>query len=676
MKSKVAILSAIVFWATLAGAQPFSGKFRLPSLISSHMVLQQKSKAKLWGYARPGTRVNIMASWKASATAIADANGNWITTIQTPKAGGPFDISLRTTDTSLALKDVLIGEVWFCSGQSNMEMPMAGWPPTDTIIGGKAALAAANNQQIRLFNIRREVAFKPLPDCNGNWEPCDSNSLKPFSATGYFFGKKLFDQLQIPIGLIESSWGGTPAEAWISQNSLKNDIDFRDACSKMKDAGPELAQFMDWVKSHPAVYAHEGNEEQRWENLYFNDLQCGKSAFDDSRWPVMKLPQRFEQTKVGEFDGAIWYRKSIQLPESFSNTELLLSLGPIDDMDRVYINGQLIAVSEKPGLWQTKRLYSVPSGVVKPGVSQIAVRVMDTQGGGGMWGAADEMYLSLKQSTVDEKISLAGDWKYLPVAEWLGNCFYIYSISDQEFFKQNRPAQLNSQTPTVLFNGMVNPAVNYTTKGAIWYQGESNVGRAKQYARIFPMLINDWRRAWQNPVMAFYFVQLAPWINSGVSNTELPELREAQTTALRLPNTGMAVTLDIGNLNNIHPGNKKDVGDRLARLALAKNYSVNIACEGPALVSHKMQGKNMILTFDKVYKGLRLENLNVGEFEIAGSDLKFLPATARIKGINQVILSSEKVPVPAAARYCWRNGSIATLFNSVGLPAPPFRTDR
>ncbi len=641
----------------------------LPSLISDNMLLQQKTDAKIWGKAAQGQKISVTASWNTNGQTKAGKDGKWSVSLPTPGAGGPYTITISAKDTSITIKDVLVGEVWFCSGQSNMEMPIAGWPPVDTIMHSAKTIASSSVPEIRLFIVQRKISGEPLEDCTGRWEVSSPSTVLQFSATAYFFGKKLYDEMHVPIGLIESAWGGTPAESWISSGSLENADEFVTDINAIKDSAFLLNEYQIWLNEHKQLEIKPGGEDQ-WKNLSFNDNNVPSTEFNDSKWPAMTLPKQFESA-VGEFDGAIWFRKTVEIPQSMAGKDLVLSLGPIDDMDRAYFNGELVGSNEISGFWQVDRNYNIPAAIIKEGNNTISVRVLDNQGGGGIWGVPGKMKLSLK-SNASVSIPLEGDWKYQPVAELIGNKFFIFDLSKNEFFTRKRPKSLGPTTPTVLYNGMVNPVLPFQIKGAIWYQGEGNVGRAAQYARIFPIMIQNWREAWGIKDFPFYFVQIAPYVYSNVDSAESAFLREAQEKALQLPNTGMIVTSDIATVMNIHPPFKKEVGERLANLALAKDYGMKIPISGPVYKSMSIDGNVIKISFDKIEGGLVAKETNLSEFEIAGKEGKYVKASAKIVN-NEVMVSSMAIRDPVSVRYCWRNGAVASLFNSAGLPASQFR---
>jgi sialate O-acetylesterase len=666
---KQSILGFFILIA-LTGCGKKSANLELPSLIGDNMILQQKTDIEIWGKASPGYKIDVSASWKTKGEAVSGEDGKWSVLLATPEAGGPYTITIAAKDTSLTINNVLIGEVWVCSGQSNMEMPLAGWPPNDTVMYSAQTIASASVPEIHLFNVQRKVSGEPLDDCIGIWEVCSPATVSQFSAAAYFFGNKLHDDLKIPVGLIETAWGGTPAEAWMSSEVLENAGEFVSEIKGIKESIPRLAEYQSWLDGHKQMIADKSGEEQ-WKDLIFNDENVPSTEFDDSNWPEMKLPGQFESV-TGDFDGVVWFRKKVEIPEKMAGMDLSLMLGPIDDMDRTYFNGKLVGSHEVSGFWQAERNYEVPKDLVKAGTNTIAVRVLDTQGGGGIWGKPGSMKLTMKDDK-QVQISLDGDWKFQPVAELIGNTFYILDLTKNEFSKVKRPKTIGASTPTSLFNGMINPLIKYPVKGAIWYQGEANVGRAEQYSKIFPLMIRNWRDAWKIEDLSFYYVQIAPYVYGGVDSTESAYLREAQEKALQLPNTGMAVTLDIATVMNIHPPFKKEVGERLANFALAKNYGKDVKFQGPVYKSMKADGRTIKVQFDYIENGLTAKDGTLSEFEIAGKNGKYYKAAAKIVN-NEVWVTSPKVAEPLSVRYCWRNGASASLFNSAGLPALQFRT--
>lgn len=644
----------------------------IPAVFSDNMVLQQNTEVNFWGKAEPGFQINITGSWGSSVNTVVNATGTFNAKLKTPVAGGPYQVYLQIGDTTVIYKNVLIGEVWICSGQSNMEMPLMGWPPNDLIQGSDEAIKNAENKNIRLFTVARAISNEEEFNCIGTWDELTPKTAAGFSATAFFFGEKLYEELKIPIGLIHSSWGGTPAEAWTSSRYLKSMNDFTNILNEIEKSKDELKNYNKWLESHRIIDFKNLKSEKKWQDLSFEDEKCSEVDFDDSNWKLMNLPVLWESTEVGNFDGAIWFRKSIEIPDEWKNQDLILSLGPIDDMDRTFINGELIGKYEDEGFWQTDRVYKIPKELVKSNKVVIAVRVIDNQGGGGIWGTKDKM--TIHPENMEKVISLAGDWKYLPVAEYRAQRFYVFGCTKNDFYeKPKMKIDISAYTPTTLYNAMIHPLIPYNIAGAIWYQGESNAGNPKQYETLFPLMIMNWRSDWNEGDFPFYFVQIAPYDYGEQTHSEL--LREAQLKTLSLKNTGMAVTLDIGNPKNIHPGNKKDVGERLALWALAKNYNKKKCFSGPIYKSMKIQNDKIILTFDYAKSGLVIKDPNVeNNFIIAGKDKVFKKAKVKIEG-DKLIISNDEIKNPVAVRYAFTNISEGTLFNKEGLPASSFRTD-
>ena len=348
------------------------------------MLLQQKTVAKIWGKANPGQKIKVAASWNLVAKTVSAKDGKWSVNLSTPGAGGPYTVTISAADTTITINNILVGEVWFCSGQSNMEMPLAGWPPSDTIMHSSSAIASSSIPEIRLFNVEKRLSGEPLEDCSGKWEICTPETVRQFSATAYFFGRKLHNELNIPIGLIESAWGGTPSESWTSFGSLEKTGEFASILKSIKESEPLIAEYTTWLNTLKQVDTKSAGTGQ-YKDLDFNDDNMPSPDFNDEGWSYMVLPTEFE-TAIGDFDGAIWFRRKIEIPQNMEGKDLILSLGPVDDMDRTYFNGKLVGATEESGLWQTDRNYDVPASLVKAGDNLIAVRVLDTQGGGGIYG--------------------------------------------------------------------------------------------------------------------------------------------------------------------------------------------------------------------------------------------------------------------------------------------------
>jgi len=648
----------------------------MPSIFGSNMVLQQHSEVSFWGKAIPNSKVSITASWDQSVKTNSSKDGSWVMKLPTPEAGGPYYIEVKSNDDEIKYENVLIGEVWLCSGQSNMEMPLKGWLPQSPVFDSEEAIANSDNSQLRLFTVERAYSSEPQSDCEGIWVESNPKTASKFSATAYFFGKKLSEELNIPIGLIHSSWGGTPVESWTSKRYLQNIDKYKDLLANMKDYTAELKLYLKWLKDHRTIDVSQKDEESRWQDLDFSDSDLSAADYNTNGWNEMELPGLWEGSDKmsNSFDGVVWYKKDITILADWVSQDLVIELGPIDDMDMTYVNGIKVGEITVNGFYNKDRIYSIPADCVKSENINISIRVIDTQGGGGLFGKEEQLNIHPKESK--EKISLTGNWKYLPVAEYRNSKFYLFDIGSQEYFSHPKVTfETSAYTLTSLYNGMINPLIPYTLRGVIWYQGEANVGDAKGYERLFPLMINNWRDDWGLGNFPFYYVQIAPYNYGPGIRSQSQKLRDAQRKSLSVLNTGMVVTLDIGNPNDIHPGDKKDVGNRLASWALAKTYDVhNVDFSGPLYRSMKVENNKAIVTFDYADKLVYKPEVGTAKFWIAGNDKDFKVAEVVIDD-NKLILVNSNVTKPIAVRYGWSNTSAATLFDESGLPASSFRTD-
>ena len=533
-----------------------------------------------------------------------------------------------------------------------MEMALAGWGKIDNY---QEEIANANFSNIRILKVDRAMSTKTNDTfLSDGWQECSSESIAEFSAVAYFFGRHLGEKLDVPIGLIQSAWGGTVVEAWTSGGSLKQIPEFTDIVAKLEiDLGSNEAND-DSIKKLMNKWPDEIEKLLTKSDYYKKGFQ--NANFPSNKLKKMNLPVVWEDTGL-EVDGVVWFTKSVNIPKDWDNKDLILSLGRINDFDITWFNGKKVG----RGINATDlREYKIPSSLVKVGINKIVVQVLDIGNVGGIYGPAEKM----KISTLNKTISLTGDWNYLidPV-----------KLKVPPMPKMN----LGPNRPTVLYNGMINPLLPYGIRGAIWYQGESNAERAYQYRTLFKTLINDWRTAWNQGNFPFLFVQLANFkriIDQPVDDA-WAELREAQSMALELENTGMAVAIDIGDAIDIHPKNKQDVGKRLALNAIAKVYDHDIAFSGPVYQSMNISGNKVRLKFTNTNDGLRIKNSNVLKgFAIAGQDQKFRWAKAKIEG-NEVVVWNSKIKNPVAVRYAWASNPVCNLYNGADLPASPFRTD-
>lgn len=631
-----------------------TAQLKLPALINDHMVLQQETSVPLWGWDKPGQKIQTSGSWSnTSYTAVTGSDGTWKVSVQTPSAGGPYTIEISGSEL-VTIEDVLLGEVWLCSGQSNMEMPLKGWP-NQPVTASEKFISEADYPQMRLFTVPRKIAYQPLEDCSGNWTVTTPESAADFSATAYFFGLRIHQQLDIPVGLIHSSWGGTPAEAWTSGEFMENIEEF----SAGKDFDPELYR-QKKLKNYQLAQAD-------WlKQLGFTPTQEAPEwtlpDFKADGWGTVAVPASWDDTRtIGQFEGTIRLRFEVSIPNSWRKKETILDLGPIDEMDMTWVNGVLVGSHLDIYDWATPRSYKIPKGTLKKGTNVISVLVANTSGLGGINGQAIDLKI-YPEGNQRDGVSLAGSWKFM---------------KEEQFTSLLPMPACNNcsdyQSPTVLYNGMIAPLIPYRIKGAIWYQGESNRYDGKLYGKLFPNMIANWRNDWGIGDFPFYYVQIAPYSYRDDYSTGL--LREAQLNTMKVPNTGMVVTMDIGSLTTIHPPDKRNVGLRLAAWALGRDYGFsNLQYSGPVYKAWSKEEDKIRIFFHQTCGGLRSEGGPLKHFMIAGKDMKFVPATAIIEK-NTVLVYAEDVPDPVAVRFGWNHTDETNLFNGAGLPASSFRTD-
>jgi sialate O-acetylesterase len=641
-------------------ASPAWADVRLPALIRSGMVLQRDAKIDLWGWAEPAEKVHIAFRGSTVHTE-ADRNGRWSMSLGPYAAGGPHELTV-TGRNVIVLRDVLIGDVWLASGQSNMEWPLRA-PAGYSVNNAQQEITGAHFPQVRLFAVENDAAPRPKDDViSQGWRAATPETVVDFSAVSYLFARELHQRYAIPIGIIESDWGGTVAETWVSADGLRNFPEFHKAMQSLPRVKPEARAAYERYKREMAAWykAHEG--EDRGQRIWADP------KFDDSLWPQVEVPRPASAcgSDLGGFGGVLWLRKSVTVSPEQAGVDAVLHLGrPIQD-DTTYFNGEKVGEMQGSG---KPRHYTVPGKYVRAGENVIAMRVVGfvtpDLGCTGMY-LADGM--TIETGAVSQ--SLTGMWRQQP-----GPDLRDFPVASVETLAA-RPA---ASAPTVLYNGMINPLVPYRIKGVIWYQGESNAidRRAVQYRTLFPALIEDWRRHWGYQ-MPFLFVQLAGFGPDGPEPAESvwAELREAQSMALTLPGTGMATAIDIGDEHDIHPGNKQDVAHRLVLAAARVAYGEDIVHCGPTYRSMNVEGRQIRITYSCLGSGLLVKDKfgYARGFQIAGIDGKFHWAQARREG-DDFLIFSDSVTQPVAVRYDWGNTPDGNVYNKEGLPALPFRTD-
>ena len=619
---------------------------KLPRLISDGMVLQRDTKVKIWGWSAVNEKISISFKENTYHTSAND-KGEWSVILSNLKPGGPFSMTIKASN-SITIQNILVGDVWLCSGQSNMELSMKRVSPIY-----ETEIAQSENPSIRQFTVPQKYNFNtPEKDLeSGNWIPANPNSILNFSATAYFFAKELYERNHIPIGLINASLGGSPVESWISEDAIKEFPVHYNEAQRFKD--------------HALINQIESQDKTRIDAWYGQLWQSDEGYKDPlnpwyhpdlntSEWKTMKIPGYWKDGELGPINGSIWFKKDLNIPPSIAGKQAKLILGRIIDADSVFINGVFVgSISYQ----YPPRRYNIPSGLLKEGKNDITIRVISNIGNGGF--VLDKDYKLLVE---DQTIDLRGEWKYRLGAK-------MNPLESQTFIRWK---------PVGLYNAMISPLLNYSIKGAIWYQGESNTGRPVEYLKLFPALITNWRDKWNHGNFPFLFVQLPNYMEAKnePSESNWALLREAQLKTLALPNTGMAVAIDTGEWNDIHPLNKKDVGKRLALAAQGIAYgNKKIVYSGPIYKSMKIDGNKIIITFTNTGSGLTAKGGELKYFSVKGTDNKFVWAKAKIEN-NKLVVWCENIPNPIAVRYAWAdNPEGANLYNKEGLPASPFRTD-
>lgn len=633
-KNFIKILALLLFTLSIF----IEAKIKLPALVSDGMILQRNQKLNIWGKADAGEKVEVNFLNKKYTTA-ADQSGNWKIILPEQKAGGPYTMTIN----EIVLKDILIGDVWLASGQSNMELPMRRLTPLYA-----NEIKDADNQNIRFFTVPQKYNFKsPQTDLEGGkWEATTPQTILNFSGVAYFFAKELSRKNKVAVGIIHSSLGGSPIQAWMDENSLKKYPEYLDEAKKWQNddlikstESNEQALSKAW---YTELDQSDAGLKQHWENFDFND----------SDWKTMQIPGSWED-KEGSFDGSVWFRKEIQLNKSQAGKAAFLNLGRIKDADVTYVNGIKAGnvTYEYPPRW-----YDIPAGVLKEGKNIIAVRISNGSGRG-QFIADKPYYLEI----YGNKIDLKTEWKYKVGAK-------MQRLAPGQTFIRWKP--------TGLYNAMINPLINYNIKGAVWYQGESNTGKPNEYGDLLTTMITDWRNKWNQKDLPFFTVQLANFMEPQAQpvDSKWAELREQQRqVSLKVPNTGLAVIIDIGEWNDIHPLNKKTVGERLALQALKVADKKNIVADGPVYESMKIEGNKMILSFKNGTNDFAPVSELKG-FAIKGKDGKYAWAKAKTEGKN-IIVWNDSISNPVSVRYDWADNPDGTLKNKTGLPASPFTTE-
>jgi sialate O-acetylesterase len=634
----------------LSSQQQLQAQIKLPRIVSDSMILQRDVKLKIWGWAGAGEKINLRFNGKSYKTK-ADAAGNWQVQMAPMKAGGPYTMDITGTN-KISLKEILIGDIWLCSGQSNMEHYMA---QHEVLYADE--IARVNYPQIRQFKVFTNAKIDgPQNDVlPSSWKWANPENIRSFTAVGYFFAKELYEKYHVPVGIINSSVGGTPIEAWTSEEGFKAFPEILNTIKKNKDTAylNSFTRRFSGGPRGPRISQDKGlNGAQPWYDI--NYIPKG--------WKTIAIPGYWEDQGVKDLNGVVWYRREVDIPASMTGKPAKVFLGRIVDADVLYINGKQVGTTT---YMYPQRRYAVPSDLLKAGKNIFVVKVTNNNGKGGF--VPDKPYFIFSGT---DTIDLKGYWQY-KVGE-------VYMPREGFGGGGGGPVAAQNQ-PTALYNGMIAPVTNYALKGFLWYQGESNAGRPQEYAKLQPAQIADWRTKWNMGELPFLFVQLPGFMdyNYVPSESNWAVFRESQLSALSVPATGMAVAIDLGEWNDIHPDNKKDVGKRLVLAARKIAYNEDIVYSGPLLKSSAVVNNRIELTFSNTGSGLITnDGEELSEFAIAGADKKYVWAKAKIEG-DKIIVWSDEIKTPAFVRYAWSDNPVnPNLFNKEGLPASPFSTDK
>jgi len=619
-----------------------NAQIKTPHIFSNHMVMQRNAAIPVWGTA-PANKLITLEMNGLKAETLSDATGKWKASLPPFEAGGPYTLTIKqngNASATITFTDILIGDVWLASGQSNMEwqVQQAKDAPLE--------IKNANYPNIRYFKVPHNKSLKPENDTqNSSWQVCDTNSVKTLSAVAYYFSRELNTDLKVPIGIVQTTWGGTPVEAWTSREVL-----LASPITRQRVLNNDTLTTAHFVKDSTDLIKF-------WDNVYHPKNEADKNislpSFDDSKWAELDMPKTFKDWGIPFYEGMVWLRKQVNVPASFAGKDLTINLGHPEMNYSLYFNGHEICKT----VWNANlsHSYTIPAALVKDGVNTIAVRMAVLWGGGGFNPPAAQMYLT--DGTTN--ITLTGSWKY------------------QKNLEPSLPKIYNYQYyPTYLFNAMVNPVIPYGLKGFIWYQGEANDSAAYNYRTLLPLMMNDWLVRFQQGYLPFLIVQLPNYMKAKdePSESQWAEMREAQWIASRQPNSGLVCTIDIGNPDNIHPINKQPVGHRLALVAKKSVYGIDCIAEGPVYESFKVDGKTIRIHFKSASPLTIKGSKELKGFAIAGADKHFYWAEAKIEG-NDVIVKCKEVQQPVAVRYNWADNPNGNLFNNNDLPAIPFRTD-
>ena len=624
-------------------SQSIRAEIKLPGYFTDNMMLQRDMPIKIWGWGNRYETVTVSIHDQKVNTR-CKKDGTWEIILSPIPYGGPYSLTVQGKENSIKIENILIGDIWLCSGQSNMEWTV------EQSANSKQEVQNANYPEIRALKVPKSIKNSPQDNFNAQWEICSPSTVGAFSGIAYYYARALYKEVQIPIGIINASWGGTDIETWISDEAFT-----------ALPSNVQKQYNMEVVNNLEEYIRQNKGQKQAFLDAMENDPGINNQwfipGFNTVAWEEMKVPGEWGTTPLSLIDGHVWFKYDLNLTCTEAGRPATLSLGTIDDADITWVNGTKVGNASG---WDTPRIYSIPPGILKEGSNNITVRVTDNGGSGGMWGQEADIYLEIDNT----RHSLAGNWKYqMSVAN---ADYHVLDIT---------PNMVHSS----LYNTMIHPLTPFRIKGVIWYQGENNVGAGYDYRTLFQTQIKDWRTRWGYE-LPLYWVQLANLYPEDTTpvGSSWAELRESQAMTLELPHTGQATIYDIGDAYSIHPTNKQEVGRRLSLIALHKDYGRDsLVYSGPTFQNVSFKENTAVITMNTYGSQLTIHNKYgyLEGFSIAGEDRKFVWAKAFIDANGKIIVYNENIAEPVAVRYAWSNNPAANLFNAQGLPAIPFRTD-
>ena len=624
-------------------SQSIRAEIKLPGYFTDNMMLQRDMPIKIWGWGNRYETVTVSIHDQKVNTR-CKKDGTWEIILSPIPYGGPYSLTVQGKENSIKIENILIGDIWLCSGQSNMEWTV------EQSANSKQEVQNANYPEIRALKVPKSIKNSPQDNFNAQWEICSPSTVGAFSGIAYYYARALYKEVQIPIGIINASWGGTDIETWISDEAFT-----------ALPSNVQKQYNMEVVNNLEEYIRQNKGQKQAFLDAMENDPGINNQwfipGFNTVAWEEMKVPGEGGTTPLSLIDGHVWFKYEPNLTCTEAGRPATLSLGTIDDADITWVNGTKVGNASG---WDTPRIYSIPPGILKEGSNNITVRVTDNGGSGGMWGQEADIYLEIDNT----RHSLAGNWKYqMSVAN---ADYHVLDIT---------PNMVHSS----LYNTMIHPLTPFRIKGVIWYQGENNVGAGYDYRTLFQTQIKDWRTRWGYE-LPFYWVQLANLYPEDTTpvGSSWAELRESQAMTVELPHTGQATIYDIGDAYSIHPTNKQEVGRRLSLIALHKDYGRDsLVYSGPTFQNVSFKENTAVITMNTYGSQLTIHNKYgyLEGFSIAGEDRKFVWAKAFIDANGKIIVYNENIAEPVAVRYAWSNNPAANLFNAQGLPAIPFRTD-